>query len=75
MGSVSTTQEYNITDFAISQLAKSLNRKEDELFYSKRSISYRSLFDKEFGLLRPKNEDDSWVSPFNPETGANWKRI
>ena len=74
MGSVSTTQEYNITDFAISQLAKSLNRKEDELFYSKRSISYRSLFDKEFGLLRPKNEDDSWVSPFNPETGANWEK-
>ena len=73
-GSVSTTQEYNITDFAISQLAKSMNKKEDEIFYGKRSISYRKLFDSEFGLLRPKNPDDSWVTPFSPNTGANFKK-
>ena len=73
-GSVSTTQEYNITDFAISQLAKSMNKKEDEIFYGKRSISYRKLFDSEFGLLRPKNPDDSWVTPFNPNTGANFQK-
>ena len=73
-GSVSTTQEYNITDFAISQLAKSMNKKEDEIFYGKRSISYRKLFDSEFGLLRPKNPDDSWVTPFSPNTGANFQK-
>ena len=73
-GSVSTTQEYNITDFAISQLAKSMNKKEDEIFYGKRSISYRKFFDSEFGLLRPKNPDDSWVTPFNPDTGANFQK-
>ena len=28
-GSVSTTQEYNISDFAIAQLAKALGKKED----------------------------------------------
>ena len=73
-GSVSTTQEYNISDFAIAQLAKALDKKENEQFYRKRSISYRNLFDKEFNLLRPKNDDDSWVSPFNPETGANFQK-
>ena len=73
-GSVSTTQEYNITDFAIAQLADALNKKEDEVFYRKRSISYRKLFDKEFNLLRPREADASWVRPFTPETGANFQK-
>ena len=73
-GSVSTTQEYNITDFAIAQLAEALNKKEDEVFYRKRSISYRKLFDKEFNLLRPREADASWVRPFNPEIGANFQK-
>ncbi|MBC6999118.1 GH92 family glycosyl hydrolase [Cytophaga sp. FL35] len=71
-GSVSTTQEYNISDHAIAQLAKALGKKEDYKRFSKRSISYRKLFDKEFNLLRPKNDDGSWLTPYNPETGANF---
>lgn len=71
-GSVSTTQEYNITDFAIAQLAKALGKTEDYKLFSKRSISYRKLFDKEFNLLRPKNHDGTWYSPFDPNTGANF---
>ncbi|WP_422861971.1 GH92 family glycosyl hydrolase [Flagellimonas sp. W118] len=71
-GSVSTTQEYNISDFAIAQLAKALSKKEDYKRFSERSISYRKLFDKEFNLLRPKNDDGSWLTPYNPETGANF---
>ena len=73
-GSVSTTQEYNTTDFAIAQLAKALGKKEDEQFFRKRSTSYRKLFDKGFNLLRPKNKDNSWVTPFIPETGANFQK-
>lgn len=73
-GSVSTTQEYNTTDFAIAQLAKVLGKKEDEQFYRERSISYRKLFDKEFNLLRPKDKDNLWITPFNPETGANFQK-
>lgn len=72
-GSVSTTQEYNITDFAIAQLAKVLGKKEDYKLFSERSISYRKLFDKQFNLLRPKNDDGSWYEPFNPNTGANFE--
>ncbi|WP_109098226.1 GH92 family glycosyl hydrolase [Aquimarina sp. AU58] len=71
-GSVSTTQEYNITDFAIAQLAKELGKEEDHLRFSKRSLTYRKLFDKEFNLLRPKNDDGSWLAPYNPDTGANF---
>ncbi|WP_346883554.1 GH92 family glycosyl hydrolase [uncultured Algibacter sp.] len=73
-GSVSTTQEYNISDFAIAQLAKALDKTEDYQNFSKRSITYRNLFDKEFNLLRPKNEDGSWLTPYNPESGANFQK-
>ncbi|AUP80085.1 GH92 family glycosyl hydrolase [Flavivirga eckloniae] len=71
-GSVSTTQEYNVTDFAIAQLAKELGKKSDYKMFSKRAISYRKLFSKEFNLLRPKNDDGSWLTPYNPEAGANF---
>lgn len=73
-GSVSTTQEYNITDFAIAQLAKELGKKEDHKRFTRRSISYRKLFDSKFNLLRPINHDGSWLSPYNPETGANFEK-
>ncbi|MFD1163702.1 GH92 family glycosyl hydrolase [Hwangdonia seohaensis] len=73
-GSVSTTQEYNISDFALAQLAKTLGKKEDYKMFSKRSVTYRNLFDKEFNLLRPKNDDGSWLSPFNPNKGANFEK-
>lgn len=73
-GSVSTTQEYNVSDFAIAQLAKALGKKNDYNTFSKRSISYRNLFDKEFNLLRPKNDDGSWLTPYNPESGANFQK-
>ena len=73
-GSVSTTQEYNISDYAIAQLAKVLGKKEAYKKYAQRSISYRKLFDTEFNLLRPKNDDGSWLTPYNPESGANFTK-
>ena len=73
-GSVSTTQEYNISDFAIAQLAKKLGKTEDYKLFSKRSITYRKLFDKEFNLLRSKKDNGSWYSPFNPNQGANFEK-
>ncbi len=71
-GSVSITQEYNIADYAISQLAKALGKKNDHRRFLKRSRSYRNLFDTQFNLLRPKNQDGSWLTPYNPETGADF---
>jgi len=71
-GSVSITQEYNIADFAIAQLAEALGKDAEAARFRERSISYRKLFDPEFNLLRPRNADGSWLTPYNPETGANF---
>lgn len=72
-GPVSTTQEYNIADFAIAQLAKKLGKKADYERFNKQAFSYRKLFDKQTKLLRPKHSDGKWYAPFNPESGANFE--
>lgn len=73
-GPVSTTQEYNIADYSIAKMAQALGRKKEAKKYYKQSLSYRKLFDKKWGLLRPKNSDGTWYSPFNPDKGANFEK-
>jgi predicted alpha-1,2-mannosidase len=61
------TLEYAFDDFSIYQLGKALNRPADELkLYAARSMNYKNLFDPEHKLMRGKNEDGSWSTPFNP---------
>jgi len=61
------TLEYANADFAIYKLAKALNRpqKEVELF-KKRSLNYKNLFDPSTGLMRGKNKNGQFQTPFNP---------
>ena len=61
------TLEYAYDDFAIYQLAKALKRPQDEVeLYRKRAMNYRNLFDPETKLMRGKNKDGSFQTPFNP---------
>lgn len=61
------TLEYAYDDFTIYQLGKALKRPAEELkLYAGRSQNYRNLFDKESRLMRGKNKDGSFQSPFNP---------
>jgi predicted alpha-1,2-mannosidase len=61
------TLEYAYDDFTIYQLAKALNRpKEEQELYRTRSLNYRHLFDPETKLMRGKNQDGTFQTPFNP---------
>ncbi len=67
-------------DFCIAQVAKALGRQEDYAAFMKRSENWRNVFDKEVKFFRGKNEDGSWLAPFNPFTwgspyveGAAWQ--
>lgn len=61
------TLEYAYDDFAIYQLGKALGKPASEIdIYKKRSFNYRNLFDPSTGLMRGKNKDGSWETPFNP---------
>lgn len=61
------TLEYAYDDYAIYELGKALNRPAAEIeIYKKRSLNYRNVFDAQTGLMRGKNKDGSFQSPFNP---------
>ena len=61
------TLEYAYDDFAIYQLAKALKRPQEEIGrFAKRSQNYRNLFDTQTGLMRGKNKNGQFQTPFNP---------
>jgi predicted alpha-1,2-mannosidase len=74
-GTVSTTLEYNISDWNLGQFAKALGKKEDAAFFIERSKSYRKYFDKSTGMLRPIMDDGKWLEPFDPEAGKNFEAV
>lgn len=65
--SAARTLEYAYDDFTIYRLAKELNRPKEEIeLYAKRCQNYRNLFDAQSKLMRGKNKDGNFQSPFNP---------
>jgi len=61
------TLEYAYADFCLYQLSKSLGKpkQETDKFFA-RSFNYRNLFDAQHKLMRGKNADGNFQSPFNP---------
>jgi predicted alpha-1,2-mannosidase len=65
--SAARTLEYAYDDFAIAQLAKALGKPKKEIdLYTQRSQNYRKLFDKESGMMRGRNQNGTFQTPFNP---------
>jgi len=65
--SAARTLEYAYNDWCIYQLGKKMNRPASEIdVFAQRSQNYRNLFDPETKLMRGRNEDGSFQSPFNP---------
>ncbi|RZJ75048.1 MAG: glycoside hydrolase family 92 protein [Flavobacterium sp.] len=61
------TLEYAYDDFAIYQFGKALGKPASEIdIYAKRSMNYKNLFDPASGLMRGKNADGTFQSPFSP---------
>ncbi len=65
--SAARTLEYAYDDWCIYQLGKALGKPESEIaIYAERAKNYQNLFDAESKLMRGKNEDGTFQSPFNP---------
>jgi len=61
------TLEYAFADFCIYKLGKALGKPEEEIrIFAERSQNYKNLFDSETKLMRGKNEDGTFQSPFSP---------
>ena len=70
--SVSHALEYYVADWNLAQMAKAMGKKEDHERFLKQSMGYKNYFDKEYGMIRPKLPDGSFLTPFNPRQGENF---
>ena len=67
-----TTLEYGVADFALALVANRLGLTDDAARYADQALAYRKLLDPETKWIRPRNDDGSWLTPFDPaadETG------
>ena len=61
------TLEYAYNDWCIYRMAKELNRpKKEQKLFAERAMNYRNVFDKESKLMRGRNQDGQFQSPFSP---------
>jgi predicted alpha-1,2-mannosidase len=64
---VARTLEYAYADFCISRLAEELKRPESERdLFAARAMNYKNVFDNGRKLMRGRNEDGTFQSPFSP---------
>jgi predicted alpha-1,2-mannosidase len=63
----SMTLEYASDDFAIAQLAKSLNHADIAEKFLKQSQNWKNLLDPETGWIRPRAADGTWLKDFDAE--------
>lgn len=64
--SLSKTLEYAYDDYCVAQMAKALGKPADYAQFMKRAASYRNLYDPGIGLMRPKDSQGRWRTPFDP---------
>jgi predicted alpha-1,2-mannosidase len=64
---VSRTLEYAFDDYALSVVAKGLNKQSDYKQLQERSLNYKHVFDSTVGMMRGRNADGSWFTSFNAD--------
>lgn len=70
-GNAGITLEANFQDWALSQMAKGLNRKKDESYFLKRSTGWKTIFNAEQKLIFPKDKNGRWLNT-DPLSGRGW---
>ena len=60
------TLEYAYDDWCIAQVAKKLGKTNDATMLEKASQNYKNLFDPETRLMRGRNADGTFQTPFSP---------
>ena len=64
---VARTLEYAYDDWCIYQFGKALGKSKKELApYLKHAMNYKNVFDRETNLMRGRNKDGKFQSPFSP---------
>ena len=69
---VSRTLEYAYNDYALSEVAKRLKKKNDYRLLRKRALNYRNIFDTSVGMVRGKYAGGKWLETFQPDNRASY---
>jgi len=64
--SVSKTLEYAYDDYCVAQMAKTMGKSADAAMFTKRAGAWRNLFDRDYGLMRGRDSQGNWRTPFDP---------
>jgi predicted alpha-1,2-mannosidase len=64
---VSRTLEYAFNDYALSVVAKALNKTDDYKELARRSFNYKNVFDTSAGMVRGRYSNNNWFETFHPD--------
>lgn len=67
---VPVTLENGLDDWEIAQLARVLNKPEDERLFLGRAANYKNVFRPDKALMWPKDADGHWIEPLDPKFGG-----
>lgn len=62
----SIAMEYAVDDWGIAAMAKKMGKTADYETFAKRALYYKHYFDSSINHIRPKMEDGSWRTPYDP---------
>ncbi len=62
----SIAMEYAVDDWGIAAMAKKMGKNADYETFAKRAMYYKNYFDSSIKFIRPKLEDGSWRTPYDP---------
>ncbi|MCY1719650.1 GH92 family glycosyl hydrolase [Prolixibacteraceae bacterium Z1-6] len=63
--SVSRTMEHCYNDYCASLMAELVGDREKQIFFKKRSDNFKNLFDSDSKLMRAKDSNGNWRTPFD----------
>lgn len=64
---VPVTLENSLDDWEIAQIARQLNKPDDEKLFLGRAANYKHLFRAEKELMWPKDAEGKWIEPMDPK--------
>jgi predicted alpha-1,2-mannosidase len=64
---VPVTLENSFDDWSIAQLARALNKPQDERLFLQRAANYKNLFRTDKGMMWPKDSEGRWIEPLDPK--------
>jgi predicted alpha-1,2-mannosidase len=67
---VPVTLENSLDDWEIAQLARVLNKSEDEKLFLGKAANYKILFRTDKALMWPKDDNGQWIEPLDPKFGG-----